>query len=503
MSTNEIKKLRKSGRLDEAYVMAKSAFELNQDDIWVKRNLAWVLYEYLKIFIASEDFKSFQLYLQQLIELHLPGDEKYIFDQISWQIGKMIFQLSKNDSVNYANLETLFRFCQLCHFSKPSDSYSFLFKAFHKALKDNQALYHEFFDWWNFSNFMDHDFKKDRLTDGRNVLSIAEQAIIAYSKNILFFFRQKKGNGELAEKVHQFLKFLDDIMARHTDMLYPAYYKAKLLIAISDSLNILPTLLPFARRKKNEFWIWDLIGEALPNDDTKIISCYCKSLLCNANEEYLINIRQKLAKKLISAKMYSEAKTELVTLVNTRRKNSWKIPPEVQEWMMEEWYHSVNNTETNFDFYKSHKDIAEKILYLDLPEHIILIENINWAKKSINFISSDGINGFFNFHQFNVDLQIGDTANVRFEPSVSNAHYVLYSIEKTRSDIFSENYLKIARGKLKIKTGNPFGFVEDCYIHPVFIEKHKLISNQQISVKAIKSFNSKKQLWSWKAYEIL
>lgn len=483
--------------------MAKSAFDLDQDDIWNKRNLSWVLYEYLKAFAATEDFNSFQVFLQKLIDLNLPRDEKYIFDQISWQIGKITFQLSKSDRINYTNIEILFRLCQNCHFSKPSDSYSFLFKSFHKALKDNQALYLEFCDWWNFSNFMDQDFKKDLLKDGRNILSIAEQAIIAYSKNILFLFSQNNVHVGMDEKVQLFIRFIDGTTAIHTNMLYPAYYKAKLLIAISDSQNILPTLLPFARLKKNEFWIWDLMGEAFPNDDNKIISCYCKSLLCKAPEEYLINIRQKLAKKLISANMYSEAKAEIVNLVNTRNKNSWKIPHEVQTWMKEDWYNLVIHPTNNSDLYNSHKDIAEQILYLDLPEQIILIENINWDKKIINFISTDGKCGFFSFLQFNLDLRIGETANVRFKPNDSDTHFILYSIVKMESEIFSENHLKTIRGKLKIKNGNPFGFVEDCFIHPSFIEKHKLLSNQQISVKAIKTFNSKKQIWSWKAYELL
>jgi hypothetical protein len=40
-------------------------------------------------------------------------------------------------------------------------------------------------DWWDLQNFMPSDFKKEVIPNGREIMSIAEQAYIAYAKHLL------------------------------------------------------------------------------------------------------------------------------------------------------------------------------------------------------------------------------------------------------------------------------------------------------------------------------
>jgi hypothetical protein len=56
MSFKEVKELRKSGKLDEALTLAKLTLQEAPDDIWAKRGLAWVHYDYIKLNAAPEKY---------------------------------------------------------------------------------------------------------------------------------------------------------------------------------------------------------------------------------------------------------------------------------------------------------------------------------------------------------------------------------------------------------------------------------------------------------------
>jgi len=96
MSFSEVKELRKSGQLEEALKMAQEDLKSNPHDIWNKRSISWVYYEYLKKYADQSDFKYFKTILLKLKELELSEEEKMLFDSSAWQIGKMIYSLSGN-----------------------------------------------------------------------------------------------------------------------------------------------------------------------------------------------------------------------------------------------------------------------------------------------------------------------------------------------------------------------------------------------------------------------
>ena len=48
MSTKQVKELRQTGKLDEAYKMAADDLDKAPDDVWAKRSMVWCLYEYAK-----------------------------------------------------------------------------------------------------------------------------------------------------------------------------------------------------------------------------------------------------------------------------------------------------------------------------------------------------------------------------------------------------------------------------------------------------------------------
>jgi len=127
MSFKKIKELRQAGKLDEALQMANQALKEAPDNIWNKRAAAWVYYDFLKIYSQPISFDSFKEYLIKIKDLHLPADEKMVFDNCARQITKLVFGLQNEKKVEYDKINELFEIIRDFHFTKPSEAYSFIY----------------------------------------------------------------------------------------------------------------------------------------------------------------------------------------------------------------------------------------------------------------------------------------------------------------------------------------------------------------------------------------
>ena len=334
MSFKEIKILRQAGKLEEALEMANKDLATDPENIWNKRSIAWVYYEFLK---KDSHFDSFDLFKENLIkikELNLPEEEKMIFDSCAWQIGKMVFSLneckSKTGVISLSDVfalpqrkDELFDIIKEFNFTKPSEAYSFIYKAFHKSYEDWKG-YLQFADWWDFENFRSEDYQKEEF-NGKKIMSIVEQAYIAYSKKLLDIKDADYNEEEKSGKIKEFLPQLDRIIEKQPDYQYPSYFKAKLLLTLGDEENILSAFIPFAKQKRNDFWVWELMAEIFSENDELKFACYCKALSLKTPEDFLVKLRQTFAAMLIEKEMFQEAKTEIEIIISTRSKQSWKI----------------------------------------------------------------------------------------------------------------------------------------------------------------------------------
>ncbi len=502
MSFREIKELRQAGKLDEALQMANQALEADPENIWNKRAAAWVYYDFLKKNAQPELFEVFKENLIKIKDLQLPEDEKMVFDNCAWQIGSLVFGLQKAEHVDYAKINELFEIIKDFHFTKPSEAYSFIYKAFHKGYQ-NWSSYLTFADWWNLENLRSEDFLKEEF-NGKKMMSIAEQAYIAYSKKLLEGepldpFGQQRVIDK--EKIQSFLPKLDALIEKHPDYQYPPYFKAKLLLASGNDENVLSAFLPFAKQKRNDFWVWGLMAEIFSEDKDVQFSCYCKALSLNTSEDYLVKLRQRFAEMLIEKRMYNEAKTEIQKITTTREKHEWKLPNQIVQWTGQEWYKSATAKKDNQDLYSNHKKLAEEILFQGIAEEIVAVEFVNENKNMLNFVKDKQKFGFFNYSGHLTKPQIGDLLKVRFNGEGQNGFYKILTAKKTASNETSEA-IKDFEGIIKVISPQNFGFVEDIFIEAKIIEGSKLTDGQLVKGRAILSLNKKKNEWGWKAIEI-
>jgi hypothetical protein len=493
MSFKEIKELRQAGQLDEALQMANQALEADPVNIWNKRAAAWVYYDYIKKDTRPDAFNAFKENLCKIKDLQLPEDEKMVFDNCAWQIGSMVFGLQKTEHVDYGKINELFEIIKNFHFTKPSEAYSLLYKAFHKGYQ-NWSKYLLFADWWSFENFRSEDFLLEEY-NGKKSMSMVEQAYIAYSKKLL------EGEAVDKDKIRDFLPQLDDIIKKQPDYQYPPYFKAKLLLALGNEENVLNAFLPFAKQKRNDFWVWELMAEIFSEDKDIKFACYCKALSLKTPEDFLVRLRQSFAGMLVEKQLYSEAKTEIHQVIATRKKHEWKLPIQITQWAEQDWFKSATTKKDNRDLYSLYIQKAEEILFLDIPEEIIAIEFVNENKNILNFVKNKRKFGFFNYSGHLDKPKIGDILLVRFSGEGQDGFYKVLTAKSAESNLMTEA-IKNFDGPLKVISPQNFGFIEDIFVEPRIIQENKLTDGQSLKGKAILSFNKKKNEWGWKAIEL-
>lgn len=499
MPAKEIKELRQAGKLEEAYAMAKAELETDLSNIWAKRNLSWVIYAQLDALASNLD--AFIEKINEVKELDLPATEEMFFENISIVISKAARVITHEATLDINKIHRLFDSIKELPIKRNSKWFSVLFSAMHKGMKESNR-YIEFADWWDFKNFSPEDFQKEKMPNGKEVMSIAEQAYIAYAKHLL---PKQTQHGEIIfnkEKAEEFLPVLSKIVEEYPQFQYPAYFNAKLLLALGNKDNMLESLLPFVKKKRNDFWVWEIFAEAFSRDPEKVFACYCKALSCKSPDEMLVSLRQKMARILISRKLYNEARTEIDLLVHARTAQGFKIPTEVTIWQTMDWYKTAVQYKSNFGFYKTYMPIAEALLFNDVPEESVIVEFVNTDKKVLNFIASESKFGFFKYERFLSKVEIGDVLKVRFQSGTNGSSFMVLTAVKTNDNNLADKFIKDVKGIFKIPEGKSFGFIDDYYVHPKLIIKYNLTSNIEIFAKVIRHYNPSKKTWDWRVLKI-
>lgn len=502
--SKEVTELRKAGRLEEALARGIELLDAKPDDVFAARALAWVHYAYLKQSASTEQFDLFLEHLRQLNQMagQLEG-EQLLYDQCAWQIGKLVFALRKETHDVPNKLDAIFECIREFEFSRPSEAYSFLFKSFlgHHA---EWLHFATFAEWWGFDHFRPEDFQKEEV-QGMRMIATAERGYIAYAKRLLE--GEGAGMGVAGsvnrEKVKELLEQLDQLLRNHPDLQYPAYYKAKLLIALGDKDEVAAVFIPFARSKRNDFWVWEAMADLFAADDDKKVACYCKALSLNTPEEYLVKVRQNFAELLISRGLYQEARNEIGQVIKVRTVKGWKIPDQIRDWTTRAWFAETKEEITNAPLYTRYLGMAEELLFGDLPEELAVVEFVNHDKHIVYFIVNQQRTGSFKY-QANLHRKmpkVGDILKVRFDRNENNNFFRVLTIsfapDNTPTEIIRE-----FSGMFNIHPTGDFGFVDQTYIPGDLIRSHTLASGSNIHGKAMLSYNKKKEQWGWKAIRL-
>ena len=504
MPAKEIKELRQSGRLEEAFAMAQEELNANPENIWGKRNISWVFYEYLKKYVQENNFEGFIENLIKIKELDLPESEVMIFDTSAYQVGSMLFKIQNLEPVDYSKINQIFDIISGFHFTKPSEGYSLLMKAFQKGAQ-NWSRFNEFIDWWGLENFNESDYQTEEYNN-RQLSALVDKVYGSYCKKLIegepvdAFGAMREVN---KEKVQQFLPQLDIVIDKHPEFSYLPYYKAQMLMTLGDKENVLTAFLPFAKQKQNDFWVWGLMAEIFSDDKELEFASYCKALSLNTPNEFLIKTRQSFAKLLIERQLYAEAKTEIMNIIAVREDKGWRIPNDVVAWTESSWYGNVKEFQNNKKLYGQHKKMAEELLYRDVTEYLVAVEFVNHHKNILSFVRDKTMHGFFNYEGLVNNPKIGDVLKVRLEPVGNEGFHRALTVENIdNTSHVAVSALKEVSGTINIPEGKSFGFIHDVFLPPNVIDDNSLSNKDEVKIKAILSFNKSKNDWGWKGFAV-
>ena len=299
MSFKEINQLRKEGKLEEALTYAQEDYNKEPDNIWNKRSLSWVYYEFAKKAAAEDNLNSFLENVQKIKDLQMPSEEKMVFNTLIWEYRKLLASTKVGEKVDFQKVNSLYQSLKGMHFTFPSKEFSVLLTALHNVFKESYQYTEVMGKCIQY--LRPEDFLPEVYND-RKLMPLAERIYYAYGKNILKGEPTSNSFGEISynvdkEKVRDFLPILDSWIAAHPEYTFLPYYKAKMELLLGDT-DTLTTFLPFAKKKKNDFWVWQLLSEIV-TDKEKVFACLCKALTLKTPESFLGRVRTSLAKLLI------------------------------------------------------------------------------------------------------------------------------------------------------------------------------------------------------------
>ena len=496
----EIKRLRQEGNLGEALKMAKAEYEAAPTDEWAKRNLAWVYDNYCKKYAEEGNFQTFDDTVCALLELGVNESEPMLINSMGWRFRGMISSVDKieDESERVLALDRLFELVRQFNFEKPSDTYSVIFKAFLKH-KEIWSAFKNFCEWWNFDNFRKEDYVCEVLPTGKKgAFSLVERAYMAYSKCLL------KKNPKDIEGIKAFVPKLETLSEMHPEMDYPGYFAGKLMLALNEKGNIVATIRPFLRKKKSEFWAWQLLAEAVEEDNKDLyLACLLRAVQCKTKGDYLVNIRLRLVKELANRQAYYHAVQQLRKYGKTKLANNpnWQPSGEVRVFFEQMWYKQRESYQSE-PYPLDYMELTNNVLFGDMPEQNCVVSFVNSDKQIVNVVYGKEKEGFFKYES-SLQPEVGMRLSIRVQEISQDGFMKVLSARECTDDanVCSEYYKEIEGIVIYNERKQIYSFKSGsiiCFIPPQYVEKNSIMKGQEFRATILYSYNKKKNMWLWK-----
>jgi hypothetical protein len=349
----------------------------------------------------------------------------------------------------------------------------------------------DFLDWWNLDKLTQEDYTPYVNVRGQKMITVAERAFITKSKALLS--RNDVG------RIEEFLPQLNTLMEEHPEMMYPGYFYGKLLLAIgSDTRNELKVVLPFARKKAGEFWVWDLLSTIFQQDDEKQLACLLRAVSCKAKEGFLGKVREKLAQLYIRHRQLDRAKYHIDALTRCYVTEGWRLPPQIDVWIHEGWISSVTaNATAPIDF----QAITDAILCEGTDESVAVVSYVDPKSNRVSLIYGHQQKAVTKLRfkvGVGVVLRINYLLDADGRLQVLNACPTLPPPDST--------YLKVVTGTVSKRDDKDFAFLRFrggvCFLSALCVKKYAVHDGESIRCLIAMDYDKKKDAWNWSCLSV-
>ena len=485
-NVRDITTMCKAGQVSEAYEMAKADLVAVPTDVWAQRSVGWALYYMIKNDSEGGDYAKLLEHIDELKSLDMLtlNNDSMIFDNVQFQIANFIRNhIQLTDIEASSKLSTFFLKLKDYDF-KSSIGHSFLLQSIIKF--ENWTEIVDFFEWWNLDNLTQEDYTPYINQRGQKMMTLAERAFIANSKALLRL-------NDLG-RIEEFLPKLDNLMNNHKEMMYPGYFYGKLLLALgSDSDEALKVIIPFARKKVTEFWVWQLLSDVFTNNEDKQLACLLRAVHCRTQETFLGKVHIKLASLYIKRGMLNSARYHIDAVTRCYASQGWRLPNEIDCWIHQPWLNSTT------------PDDKDPLDYMAITDNI-LCDGAGECVAVVTYVDQNSRKSFIIYGKEKRTVQ-----KLRFKVHVGRAlklHYITDSegrmkvISSTTVQLPSSlDYAKYVEGSIDKRDDKEFAFLKSgsirCFVSPNIVKKYGLKNGDNVKSLIVYDYDKKKESWNW------
>ena len=485
-NVKDITTMCKAGQVQQAYELAKADLAAMPTDVWTQRAVGWALYYMIKSDSETGDYARLLEHIDELKSLDqlTIANDSMIFDNVQFQIANFIKnRIHLTDIEASSKLSVLFSKLKNYEF-KPSRGHSFLLQTILKF--ENWPEIADFFDWWNLDNLTQEDYTPYINQKGQKMMTLAERAFIANSKALLRL-------NDLG-RIEEFLPKLDNLMNNHKEMMYPGYFYGKLLLALgSNGDEALKVIIPFARKKATEFWVWQLLSDIFTNEEEKQLACLLRAVHCRTQETFLGKVHIKLATLYIKRGLLNSARFHIDVVTRCYASQGWRLPNEIDCWIHQPW---INSTTPD------HKDPID---YMSITD-AILCDGAEESIAVVTYVEQNTHNSFIIYgkekrtvQKFRFKVNVGKTLRLHYITDSEGRMKVLSSMSvHLPSDL---DYAKCVEGKIEKRDDKEFAFLKSgsvkCFVSSNIVRKYDLKNGDKVKSLIVYDYNKKKEAWNW------
>jgi tetratricopeptide (TPR) repeat protein len=336
LNWEEVKALRKSGRLDEARDAAREILAGNPNDFRTHSEYEWVIFGYVKVLVA--------------------------------QIGEAL----EHRPIQPRDLDALMLRMREYWTLKPQIPGMACSNIFGQLAKVGLHLpkFPEVVRWIGPSGLRPEDWQPNYF-DGKSLPPLAMNLARALCKWV------KAHPTANAEQMDMALEWAERVKSvGHGDSdLWLTWDMAIVHRQLGDVQRAAELLASVIKAKRGEFWVWSEAGRLYAVDQPDLaLACFCRALECPTEPKFLVKTHRELAELLAEQDDFAQASREVAITIEIRQAQGWPPGRELEELIARGWYDpSADGSEDPAQFYARHSSVA-----LELCFDVVEVKDANY-----------------------------------------------------------------------------------------------------------------------------
>lgn len=277
---------------------------------------------------ATTSPDTFIAKLKEFKECCIPESETYVYNALLRRLRAFVADEQKSANSLNQYLTSIFAIISDMPLRRQCTPFSALINAVlhHAKTWDGVGL---FAYWCGLECLRPEDFESFVTAEGKKLMSLAEQLDCRIGRYLL--------ESHDKQKICDFLPAQEQITVQHPEYTYPPYYLAKMYVKVGNYAQAQSTLIPFVRRKSQEFWVWELLAESTQDSEAQL-AFYCKALSCRTKDAMRVGLLQNAAAVFARVGCNNDARYLIDEASRIRQANHWALPHEMLDMMRQPWY---------------------------------------------------------------------------------------------------------------------------------------------------------------------